>query len=102
MVYCTKCGAKNEEDEKVCVKCGASLYAIREGEHYRRIEGECFGIPHGGAVASVVLGLIIVLLGVSTLLSEVYKVNLPWWPFVAVLFGTLMIIGAVYGIRRRR
>lgn len=25
MVYCTKCGTKNDEDAKHCSKCGASL-----------------------------------------------------------------------------
>jgi uncharacterized membrane protein YvbJ len=25
MVYCTKCGAKNEEGVEYCVKCGANL-----------------------------------------------------------------------------
>jgi len=27
MVYCSKCGTKNEEDAKECVNCGASLEA---------------------------------------------------------------------------
>ena len=25
MVYCTKCGTKNEDEAKVCVNCGATL-----------------------------------------------------------------------------
>ncbi|UCE44570.1 MAG: zinc-ribbon domain-containing protein, partial [Candidatus Bathyarchaeota archaeon] len=24
MVYCTKCGAKNADDSKICTQCGAS------------------------------------------------------------------------------
>jgi len=28
MVYCAKCGTKNEEDAEFCKKCGASLTGI--------------------------------------------------------------------------
>jgi uncharacterized membrane protein YvbJ len=101
LVYCVKCGTKNEEDAKVCNKCGASLYAVGEGEHYRRVESECFGIPRGNLVVGIFFGLIIIFLGISTLLNQVYNINLPWWPVVIILFGLLIIAGAVYRMRRR-
>ena len=45
MVVCTKCGAKNEEEAKYCVKCGVNLEtgapSPRRRKHRR--EGECYG-----------------------------------------------------------
>jgi len=105
MVYCTKCGAKNPDDANVCAQCGASLYAVRE-RHKRRdecfeTEEECFGIPKGGAIVGLAIGLIIILAGLSFLLSEIYDITIPWWPFVIIVFGILIIVGALYGLRRR-
>ena len=107
MVYCTKCGAKNPDDAKVCAQCGEPLYAVEKEEECfgierrRRYEEECFGIPHGGVIVTLVIGLIIVLAGLSFLLSEIWHVTIPWWPFVIILFGILIIVGAIYGLRRR-
>jgi len=76
MVYCSKCGTKNEEAADTCVKCGAKLTGQREenwekrlengaeefgkraevwGENVgKRMEDECFGLPHGGAIFGLV------------------------------------------------
>ncbi len=76
MVYCSKCGTKNEEDAKYCTKCGANLEVSREkrferraeewgedigkraerwGEQFgKRAEEECFGLPNGGAIAGII------------------------------------------------
>jgi uncharacterized membrane protein YvbJ len=101
MVYCAKCGAKNDDNAKVCSQCGALLYVTTgRPEHYRRMEDECFGIPRGGTVVGIFIGLIILLAGISLLFQELYKINIPWWPFIVILFGLLIIIGAL--TRRRR
>jgi len=108
MVYCTKCGAKNPDDAKVCAQCGAPLYTGEKeeecfgGERRKRYEEECFGIPHGGAIVTLAIGLIIVLAGLSFFLSEIYHITIPWWPFVVILFGILIIVGAIYGLTRRQ
>ena len=100
MVYCAKCGTKNDDDAKVCSNCGGSLYVVRTGrENYRRMENECFGIPRGGTVVGMFFGFIIVLAGLSLLAREVYQIDIPWLPIVIVLIGALIITGAVY--RRR-
>jgi len=120
MVYCVKCGAKNPDDAKVCSQCGAPLYSIGEGEQprkaekecfgtrrreepYRRVEDECFGIPRGGAIAGIVFGLIIILFGATLLLQAIYPElpPIPWWSFIIIIFGILMVVGALYGLRRR-
>lgn len=104
MVYCTKCGTKNEDDAKVCVSCGASL--IETGARYsrkyeRHMENECFGIPRGGSIVGMIIGLIIILFGISWILSIYYKIQFEIWPIVVIIFGILLVIGAYYGMRRR-
>jgi uncharacterized membrane protein YvbJ len=100
MVYCTKCGTKNEEDAVVCVKCGASLVARPPWRRERRQpEKECFGLPHGGAIVGLIIGMIIILVGVSSLL----KIEL-WdylWALLIVVVGILIVAGALYSYTRR-
>jgi divalent metal cation (Fe/Co/Zn/Cd) transporter len=84
-----------------CTKCCAFLHSAGEREDSRRVEDECFGIPGRSSVASLVFGIIIILVGFSLFIQEVYDIAIPWWPLIIVLFGTLVIIGALYGFRRR-
>jgi uncharacterized membrane protein YvbJ len=109
MVYCTKCGTKNPDDAKTCSNCGASLYGVGEGrsqtyEPYRRMERECFGIPRGGTIVFAAIGLIIVLAGIIGVLqaADLLSTNISVWPFVLIIFGVLIVIGALYGMSRRR
>jgi uncharacterized membrane protein YvbJ len=105
LVYCVKCGAKNSDDAKVCSQCGASLYPIREERerYYRRYERECFGIPGGGAIIGLAIGVIIVIAGLLWFLQQtgVIGSNVSVWPFAAIIFGVLIVIGALFGMRRR-
>jgi hypothetical protein len=104
MVHCVKCGTENKDDAKFCIKCGAQLYVTRESEHYRRVEKECFGLPHGGAIAGIVIGLLIVLWGFSEILKRIppYQDYSGWvWAFIPIIIGALIITGAIYGMRRR-
>jgi len=105
MVYCVKCGAKNSDDAKVCSQCGASLYPIREERerYYRRYERECFGIPGGGAIVGLAIGIIIVIAGLLWFLQQtgVISSNVSVLPFAAIIFGVLIVIGALFGMRRR-
>ncbi|MBC7112490.1 MAG: zinc-ribbon domain-containing protein [Candidatus Methanomethyliales bacterium] len=105
MVYCTKCGAKNPDDVKVCAQCGASLYIVSETERRKRdeIEKECFGIPRGGAFVSLAIGIIILLSGCIWLLqqAQIIPKTVDVWPIAVMIFGILIIIGAIYGLRRR-
>ena len=121
VVYCTKCGTKNEESAETCVKCGADLYGLRgknwekrleEGaeefgrraevwaESYgRRAEDDCFGLPHGGSIFGIIIGIIIIIGAVLILAG----INLEiWWPLIIVLFGALILIGAIYNLTRKR
>ena len=103
MVYCVKCGTKNDEDAKVCSKCGAQLYTTGESKHYRHMEDQCFGIPRGGTVVGLAIGLIILLSGLIWFLQQANVVSegVSVWPFAIIVFGLLIVIGAVFGLRRR-
>ena len=121
MVYCTKCGTKNEENATMCAKCGASLAATPAWRSERRRqekeeqecfggrrgkeEQECFGLPHGGAIAGLIFGTIIVILGLIFALQElnmIEEVDLNnIWPLIIIIFGILVVAGAIYGYSRK-
>lgn len=111
MVYCAKCGTKNEDDATECTKCGAALQASRPERRYRsdnncfgsserrNMESECFGLPHGGAIIGIIFGIVIVIIGLAILSG------LTIWdylgPLIMVIVGILIVLGALYGMRRR-
>jgi uncharacterized membrane protein YvbJ len=106
MVYCTKCGTKNPDDAETCSNCGASLHPVRaERERYyrRRYESECFGLPHGGTVVGIVIGLLILLAGLIVILQQTNLIptNVDIWPFVLIFFGIIILAGALYRMSRR-
>ena len=123
LVYCSKCGAQNGDDALDCVNCRAPLYATRRNweedlergaeelgrraeEFGKRMENECFGLPHGGAIAGLIFGAIIIIIGASLAMGiDIGRVleNSPWigGAFI-VLIGLLMVAGAIYGLTRKR
>jgi len=106
MVYCTKCGTKNEETAVVCVNCGASLQTgttVSRRYERKRAEQECFGLPHGGAIVGIAIGIIIVFWGFIMFAQQTGLVTkqVELWPFVLIIFGILILVGAIYGLSRR-
>jgi hypothetical protein len=102
MVYCTKCGAKNEETAAMCVKCGAPLHKTAAPPwtyERRQAEKECFGLPHGGAIVGLIIGMIIILVGLSQLPGIDFGEYI--WPLIIIIFGILLIAGALYSYSRR-
>jgi ribosomal protein L40E len=109
MVYCSKCGTQNPDGATVCSNCGAPLYSVgqrykgSDREHYRRMEGECFGLPNGGMIAAIIFGIIIILAGLGLFLQSTGYIGNFWnllWPFIIIIFGILILLGAIYGRRR--
>jgi len=111
MVYCSKCGTQNSDDAKTCSNCGAPLHTVGESypgserEHYRRVEGECFGLPNGGMIAGIIFGIIIVIAGLGLFLQQSGYIGDFWnifWPLIIVIFGILILLGAIYRQSRSR
>ena len=120
MVYCSKCGTENEESAETCIKCSAKLNvpgkkslekSIEDGtEEFgkraeawgksfgKRQEEECFGLPHGGTIFGLIIGIIIILVGISLLIG----IDLEIWPLMILIFGVLIISGALYTLTRKR
>jgi len=99
MIYCQKCGAKNEDTADRCVQCGESLYVTRP-QRSRREEEMCFG--GRGPWGSVVVGIVIILVGFAFLAQYMY--GIPWgrmWPVFLVVIGLAIIVGAVVSYPRR-
>ena len=112
LVYCTKCGKENEEGATFCVNCGGSLYPRerRETEEKQekdedcfgrgRREDECFGLPQGGAIAGLIVGTIIIIIGLGIYLG------VDIWsyigPFMIIIVGILIVMGTIYGLTRRQ
>ena len=121
MVYCSKCGTKNEEAAETCVKCGAKLNVSTEknlekrieegaeefgrraeawGESFgKRTEDECFGLPQGGTIFGLILGIIIIVVGISIAAGIDWAI---WWPLMIVIFGVLIISGTIYNLIRKK
>jgi uncharacterized membrane protein YvbJ len=107
VVYCPKCGTKNEDAAEFCVKCGASLQtgtvASRRYER-RKAEQECFGLPHGGAIAGIVLGALILIWGITMLLQQTGYISqtIDFWYIIIIVIGVLIVAGAIYKITHPR
>ena len=97
MVYCTRCGTNNADDARVCSNCGAPLYATGRSRDTERIEGECFGIPTRSVYFGIIFGVIIIFFGVFLFLQQfnILPENMEIWPFIVMIFGILIIIGAL-------
>ena len=82
------------------------MYAVGENDTYRRMESECFGLPRGGAIVGIAIGTIIVLWGLITILQSTNPPIIPAgnyvWPIALIVFGILIVVGAIYGLGRRR
>lgn len=103
MPYCDKCGSKNEEDAEYCSKCGAPFKDGDERRRYRHDRHhqreECFGLPHGGLIVGVIVGVFLIIFGLSSIYG--FSVWQYIWPIVLVIIGILIIGGAIYSYKNR-
>ena len=101
MVYCQKCGTKNEANADYCLKCGANLQTgtpVSQRHERKKAEEDCFGLPNGNAIGGIILGIVILLWGLTMILDITFN----FWYIILILFGVLMIAGALYKITRAK
>ena len=55
---------------------------------------ECFGLPGGGAIFGLFIGAKIIFVE----LQLVLRVNINIEPFAIIIFGLLVVAGALYGL----
>jgi hypothetical protein len=67
------------------------------------MEKECFGLPHGGAIVGIAIGVIILIWGFMSFAQQtgVITRTVDVWPIALIIFGILIVIGAIYGLSRR-
>ncbi len=101
MVYCQKCGTKNEDNADYCIKCGANLQTgthISQRHERKKAEEDCFGLPNGNAIGGIILGIVVLLWGLTMILDITFN----FWYIILIIFGVLMIAGALYKITRQK
>jgi hypothetical protein len=97
-VYCSKCGARNEDSAQNCIQCGQPLYATGVGRS-RREEEMCFGLPrHWGGV---IFGVFLIIIGFVYLLQQYYKAPIELGWVILIFIGILIVIGGLYRSSRR-
>ena len=112
MVTCQACGAMNDEDAEFCAKCGASLEPTTTTPRRARQtdcfggpdkpEDECFGLPYGGAICGLIIGIFIIIWAASFFIPQLATIIANWWYLFIGIIGVLLIVGALYSISRRR
>jgi hypothetical protein len=105
---CAACDFKNDDDADFCARCGAHLAAEEpkpvmvereDKDCYGSEEDECFGLPHGGAICGILIGLIIIVWAAGLLFG--WNIWDYFWPLILIIFAVLIIAGALYTMRRR-
>jgi hypothetical protein len=109
MVYCSKCGKKNEDDAEFCNKCGASLTGSikdRKKEHDDRCEEECAVGKHS-PFASLFWGVIVILVGLWIIFELVipntdlanrlpsWLINFEWWWLIGLIIAIAIIVTGI-------
>jgi hypothetical protein len=66
----------------------------------RSREDECFGIPRGGAIFGLFIGIIVIIVGLQQVFG--WQIDVDVGPFATIIVGLLFVVGAIYGLTRRR
>jgi len=65
---------------------------------YERARDECFGLPRGGAIFGLLIGIIIVFVG----LQQFFGGDIDIGPLPIIIIGILLAAGVIYGLSRAR
>ena len=118
MVYCSKCGKKNEDDAEFCAKCGVSLTGSKkdhEKECEKNCEDECSGGKHGHRGWGIFWGVVVICIGLWIIFELVLKnladdisalswaknINFPFWWVIGAVLGILIIVAGIRIITKK-
>ncbi len=96
MVYCKECGTNNDDTADNCSNCGASLRSRSTSRRAGR--DECFGLPQGGSIFGIIIGIVIILAGVQSLMGW----DLDFGPYMIIVVGILIVAGALYQMNKSK
>jgi uncharacterized membrane protein YvbJ len=88
MVYCSRCGAMNDEETEYCKSCGEHLRRSRRTSRHYIDRTICFGVPRQRNILGILFGFFIVLWGVTELLGF----NFDIWALALICFGIIFIL----------
>ena len=106
MVYCSRCGTQSPDNAVNCSNCGAPLYGANADNrpytrHYHHYDDR-YGYHIGNTIVGLIIGVIILLIGFSFLVNELYGINLPWWPLIVIIIGIFLIARWLMWSRRKQ
>jgi uncharacterized membrane protein YvbJ len=106
MVYCQKCGTKNDDDAEFCKKCSTALKGtgkITKKEQDDKCEEEC-AVGKQSPFAKVFWGALIIIIGLAILFNVVIEntslkdqlpkelVNFEFWWIIGLLIAVAFIV----------
>ena len=112
MVYCSKCGTKNDDDARFCKSCGATLggpFPPFERRREDKCEEECSGKSHSNTwtyfwitiLAIIAVGLIL------SIALKLFEKRLPswmagfdFWEICPLLVGIVIVIFVISALIR--
>ena len=80
-MICPRCGSENLDDARFCSSCGASLEQVsntRRSDYRGRSALDCFGLS-GGALPSLLIGAIIIIIGLASIFGGGFGQMMGSW-----------------------
>ncbi len=68
------------------------------GTSRRTGRDECFGLPQGGSIFGIIIGIMIILVGAQSLMGW----SIDFGPFIIIIVGILIAAGALYQMNKSK
>ena len=109
MVYCQKCGTKNDDDAEFCKKCATSLKGtttVQKKARDDKCEEEC-AVGESSPFSKLFWGIIIILFGLWIIFSVVipnteladklpsWLINFEFWWLIGLIIAIAIIITGI-------
>ncbi|MBM4241316.1 MAG: zinc ribbon domain-containing protein [Euryarchaeota archaeon] len=95
--------ARKTRECRILLHCGADIHPHEHRRHrhmaYERERNECFGIPGGGIIVGLIVGIILIIVGLSSIFG--IAIDKYFGAIILVIVGILIIVGAFFGLRRK-